>query len=140
MCSAIFSLSGFVFLTFVLLFSQLSVASFDFCVFFLSVFSSLFIAFNEFSIFSFFWSFPSVEGPHSDILSRTRLSVFLRISFGISSSSSRGSRLEFAAGRAPWELAVPLALAVPLSGNPWCTASFSEPPMTASPSGSPSEV
>ena len=45
-----------------------------------------------------------------------------------------------AAGRAPWELAVPIALAVPLSGNPWCTASFSEPTMTASPSGSPSEV
>ena len=52
----------------------------------------------------------------------------------------RWLKLKFAAGRAPWELAVPLALAVPLSGNPWCTASFSEPPMTASPSGSPSEV
>ena len=53
-----------------------------------SVFSSLFIALFDFSIFSFFWSFPSVEGPHSDTLSRTRFSVFLRILFGVSSSSS----------------------------------------------------
>jgi hypothetical protein len=42
----------------------------------------------EFVIFCFFWSFPSVEEPHSDILSRSRFSVFLRISFGVSSSSS----------------------------------------------------
>ena len=37
--------------------------------------------------FLLFWSFPEVEGPHSDTLSRTRFSVFLRISFGVSSSS-----------------------------------------------------
>ena len=41
--------------------------------------------------FLFFWSFPLVEGPHSDIFSRTRFSVFLRISFGVSSSSSSSS-------------------------------------------------
>ena len=45
-------------------------------------------ALYEFFHFSFFWSFPSVEGPHSDTLSRTRFSIFLRISFGVSSSSS----------------------------------------------------
>ena len=67
--------------------------------------------------------------------------LFIRISSRVESSrAAAGSRLKFAIGRAPWELAVPIALAVPLSGNPWCTASFSEPTMTASPSGSPSEV
>ena len=87
-CSAIFSLSGFTSLLFVLLLSQFSVASFDFCVFFhlwSLVFYSIVRIFHFFLIFR---SFPLVEGPHSDILSRTRFSVFLRISFGVSSSSS----------------------------------------------------
>ena len=45
------------------------------------------------------WSpFPSVEGPRSDILSRTRFSVFLRISFGVSSSSSRSSSMRISFG------------------------------------------
>ena len=55
---------------------------------FSSVFSSLFINCSNFSTISFFWSFPSVEGPHSNTLSSIRFSVFLRISFGVSSSSS----------------------------------------------------
>ena len=37
--------------------------------------------------FFFFLVLPTVEGPHSDTLSRTRFSVFLRILFGVSSSS-----------------------------------------------------
>ena len=43
--------------------------------------------FFVFSIFLFL-VLPTVEGPHSDTLSRTRFSVFLRILFGVSSSSS----------------------------------------------------
>ena len=49
---------------------------------------SIFFIFSNFLFVPFFRSFPLEEGPHSDILSRTRFSVFLRISFGVSSSSS----------------------------------------------------
>ena len=56
--------------------------------FFIRVLKSFYSIVSVFFNFLFFWSFPSVEGPHSDTLSRTRFSVFLRILFGVSSSSS----------------------------------------------------
>ena len=59
---------------------------------FSSVFSSSLFNFSNFPVSPlFFRSFPLVEGPNSDILSRIRFSVFLRIPFGVSSSSSSSS-------------------------------------------------
>ena len=76
--SAISSLSGFTSVTLVLLFSQFSVSSFDFCVFFLPcslVFSRTVRIFHFSHLFR---SFPLVEGPNPDTFSRIRFSDFLR--------------------------------------------------------------
>ena len=76
-----------------------------------SVVSSLFNSIVSFFLqFFFFLVLPTVEGPHSDTLSRTRFSVFLRILFGVSSSSSSISEVAILAqGRlmpAPWRKSV----------------------------------
>ena len=87
--SAIFSLSVFFLFLHSSYFSLTStVHRSNYVFFFIRVLQSFYSIVSFFLQFFFFLVLPTVEGPHSDTLSRTRFSVFLRILFGVSSSSS----------------------------------------------------